>query len=60
MKKIFTLVLITVMLISTSACGSNRDNNIENNTSKTESSAVTIKPSPDKYTWYINNYVGKN
>lgn len=21
---------------------------------------ITIKPSPDKYTWYIKNYVGKN
>ena len=60
MKKIFTLVLITAILISTSACGSNSENKIENKTSSTERSAVTIKPSPDKYTWYVNNYVGKN
>lgn len=25
-----------------------------------EGSSVTIKNSPDKYTWYIKNYVGKN
>lgn len=27
---------------------------------KTPVSPVTIKESPDKYTWYIKNYVGKN
>lgn len=25
-----------------------------------EKGIITIKPSPDKYTWYIKNYVGKN
>ncbi len=28
--------------------------------SENKSDAVTIKPSPDKYTWYIKNYAGKN
>lgn len=32
-----------------------KDNNEEN-----QDLSVTINPSPDKYTWYIKNYVGKN
>ena len=25
-----------------------------------ETDVISIKPSPDKYTWYVKNYVGKN
>lgn len=47
----------------------NSDSVQENHDTQTESaignfdqtdSSVTIKNSPDKYTWYIKNYVGKN
>lgn len=34
------------------------DNSIDEEESST--SSVTIQESPDKYTWYIKNYVGKN
>ena len=58
MKKITTLTLSGIMIVSLVAC--NENSNINNTYTTAENAAVTINPSPDKYTWYINNYVGKN
>lgn len=53
MRKII-LVICSVMLLL-SACGE-----VKENGSVEERRPVTIKTSPDKYTWYIKDYVGKN
>lgn len=34
--------------------------NNSSSSEQSESKSVTVKASPDKYTWYIKNYVGKN
>ena len=60
MKKLLALLLITSIFVSVTACGNNGEKDTDNNASNTQNTAVTIKPSPDKYTWYVNNYVGKN
>ena len=58
MKKVTSLLLaITMMVIALAGCSSNSDS--PDNSTETEP-PVTIKNSPDKYTWYIKNYVGKN
>lgn len=61
MKKLIATILSIVMSISLVACGgtsaganeSSQNNLLQNNN-------VEIKTSPDKYTWYMKNYVGKN
>lgn len=53
MKKLFAFLLTIVTLVSLTACG----NTI---TSTPKETFIEIKESPDKYTWYIKNYVGKN
>ena len=56
MKKVISLVLITMMVVTVLVgCGSKTDK-----TESSNGSSVAIKESPDKYTWYIKNYVGKN
>lgn len=69
MKKTITLLLAFVMLFSLAACGRERppvqdmeSHSVVNEEPSTNapSSNVEIKTSPDKYTWYIKNYVGKN
>ena len=66
-----TLALCTLLslLASCSSTKEHRSITEEPKTTSSETSEkaeekpgniVTIKPSPDKYTWYIKNYVGKN
>lgn len=76
MKKVLSTLLTVTMIMSFAACGnkpagsevSSTDNTeITSEATSTESqdaqitpAPVTIKQSPDKYTWYVKNYVGKN
>lgn len=66
MNKIIALLLSFVMLLSLAACDTERpqDKNEPAVTVHKDDSPVInnveIKVSPDKYTWYIKNYVGKN
>ena len=71
MKKIISLLLTVAIMMSLAACGTNNQaikntNKEAQNKSDNEISSekphtpVTIKTSPDKYTWYIKDYVGKN
>ena len=56
MKRLFAFLLAAVTLLSLTACGSNPSTSGK----VPEENFVIIKESPDKYTWYIKNYVGKN
>ena len=68
MKKKYTLILAFIMVLLMTACNQNvnqddaekngKESKTENAISKHEE--VTIKTSPDKYTWYVKDYVGKN
>lgn len=64
MKKIITIAL--VLLAFAGCANKNNDASVDNSenineTAQEESNnMVVIKESPDKYTWYILNYVGKN
>lgn len=60
MKKIIAILLgITLMFSMTlTGCGSSGDSASKEST--TAQKNITIKKSPDKYTFYIKNYVGKN
>lgn len=71
--KLIAIVLALCTLLSVLAsCSSTKEPHSATEEPKTTSSEapekteekpgniVTIKPSPDKYTWYIKNYVGKN
>ena len=69
MKKTITLILVFATLLSLTACGGERSpvQNVDSSSivneepsANMQSSNVEIKTSPDKYTWYIKNYVGKN
>lgn len=47
--------------IALAGCDSKSENPAGNANSKQPTDeSITIKDSPDKYTWYIKNYVGKN
>lgn len=69
-KKILVLMMCGLVSLAT-ACGggSTKKDASKESTTKTEKAVkpekekpqeVTIKRSPDKYTWYLKNYVGKN
>ena len=70
MKKILSLMTISIMIFMLTSCvGNSIENSPEstiqsekNNTKneKTTNEIITIKTSPDKYTWYVKNYVGRN
>ena len=69
MKKTIALLLAVVMLLSLVACGTEQPQSTAVQTGSNEKSDtpvsnpfanVEIKTSPDKYTWYIKNYAGKN
>lgn len=69
MKKVTALLLTIVMLLSFTACSSDLPQSTDmqagtvskdDTPTSTPANNVEIKPSPDKYTWYIKNYVGKN
>ncbi len=57
MKKVISLLFAALMMSAALVgCGSVVTTEAEQPSEPT----VTIKNSPDKYTWYIKNYVGKN
>lgn len=69
MKKMIALLLAVVMLLSLAACSGEQPQATDaqsgavtkdDTPTSGPSSNVEIKTSPDKYTWYIKNYVGKN
>lgn len=76
MKRIFMMILAISMILSLVACGTGKvdsanqasDSSVpaEENVSMSPEAVpdthepVMINPSPDKYTWYIKDYVGKN
>ncbi len=62
MKRAISLLLAIVMTtIALAGCDSKSENPAGNANSKQPTDeSITIKDSPDKYTWYIKNYVGKN
>lgn len=60
MKKLLAILLTIVTLLSLTACGNTLPGSSAANKDTPEETFVTIKESPDKYTWYIKNYVGKN
>ncbi len=74
MKKILSILLAVTIMFSLVAC-SGTDNRSENtpdsdvstteiqindNSGETPNASVQIKESPDKYTWYVADYVGRN
>lgn len=76
MKRIFMVMLAVVLALSLAACGTGDAGDVnqtgdDDAFEKNEVSMspeitsdihepVMINPSPDKYTWYIKDYVGKN
>lgn len=54
MRRCVSVLLIVASLLMLSACGS------DGQMTAKMGESLTIKESPDKYTWYIKNYVGKN
>ena len=69
MKKAIALLLAAAMLLSMTACSTEQSQStgVETGDVSQEKAPVIIpfdnveiKASPDKYTWYIKNYVGKN
>lgn len=69
MMKMSKIVLVVCSMALLSACGNVNGENVdreqnginsEEQISKEEREPVKIKTSPDKYTWYIKDYVGKN
>lgn len=62
MKRAISLLLVIVMTtIALAGCGIKSENPAGNvNSKQPTDESITIKNSPDKYTWYIKNYVGKN
>lgn len=74
MKKRLFMILAVLMLLSMTACGQKPPESTEASTTELETvqeteqetaretvhSYVEIMPSPDKYTWYLKDYYGKN
>ena len=69
MKKVIALFLVAAMLLSITACSTEKSQSAGAETGDVNQEKapviipfdnVEIKASPDKYTWYIKNYVGKN
>lgn len=60
MKKKLLVVLICSMLLSTTACSSVPDTSSDLERINNIHEEVSVKTSPDKYTWYVKDYVGKN
>lgn len=57
-----TLLALTIVL-TLAACGHNQTDEISDNQFSDDTvndTTMSINTSPDKYTWYIKNYVGKN
>lgn len=62
MKKVLLLFLTLAVLFVFAACGTNQANISEQSQPQYQPQYqnITIKESPDKYTWYVKNYVGRN
>ena len=73
MKKILAMLLAAMMVLSLAGCGESndsRDTSSDNastaeeqnsgDTNDTSNASTQIKESPDKYTWFVKDYVGKN
>ncbi len=62
MRKILLLFLTLAVLFVFAACSTNQANVSEQSQPQYQPQYqnITIKESPDKYTWYIKNYVGRN
>ena len=69
MKKWIAIVLSVIMLLCAAACGTapQSDNEEQPDAVQKDTASifnpnanVEIKTSPDKYTWYVKSYVGKN
>ncbi|MGN1170007.1 MAG: hypothetical protein ACI4RB_07785, partial [Acutalibacteraceae bacterium] len=63
LKNLLAISLVLSVVLTLAACGRNQtgetaDSQPEDNT--VSETTIAIKASPDKYTWYIKNYVGKN
>ena len=56
MKKILLLLLSLTVLFVFAACGADQTKSPE----IPQPQNITIKESPDKYTWYVKSYVGRN
>lgn len=62
-KRLIAIFLGTVLILTLSSCSDSNSDEAAESTSAEEtvsSTTVTINTSPDKYTRYIKNYVGKN
>lgn len=62
-KKLLAVLLGIVMILTLAACGNNNSDETSDNPSSdnmVNDTNIVINTSPDKYTWYIKNYVGKN
>lgn len=61
MRKVVLFLLTVGMILSFSACGEKTTKAEEDGSfAEDNQTNITVKASPDKYTWYIKNYVGKN
>ena len=64
MRKIWQLALAAAMSVTLVACGgagaSSGDQGATQQQEDQQPSSVEIKQSPDKYTWYLKQYVGMN
>ena len=62
-KKWLAVLLGIIMILTLAACGNNNSDEKSDNQSLDDTvndTNIVINTSPDKYTWYIKNYVGKN
>lgn len=67
MKRKSCVILALLLLATMSSCSAKKEETMEVEStvvsemeSMVEEAPETVKPSPDKYTWYVKNYVGKN
>ncbi len=67
MKRTLAMLLAAMMVLSLSACGADSTTELPHDndpsidsTSNSSNTPIAIKESPNKYTWYIKDYVGKN
>lgn len=60
MKKKLLVVFICSVLLTMTACSSGANTSAGAGEVKDTHEEVSVKTSPDKYTWYVKDYVGKN
>lgn len=62
-KKLLAVLLGIIMILTLAACGNNNSDETSDNQATDDTvndTNIVMNTSPDKYTWYIKNYVGKN